>query len=415
MIEQAKIPFWTAVLMSINIIVGGGIFAGPKTITAIAGSLSFSSWLFAAILMFPVAWGLSRAAVLFPGAGGFYNYCKTGLNRDFGFLAHWFYLLGYVMGTTSAITTLLRINMSTTLGLSFASEHPYLTNALILLAFSALNLLPLGLVSRMQAGATLLKLIPLFLVTVLTLWYINPSLEYDLTLIDKLPMTLPTVIFGYLGFEACCSLSHLLKDGPSSVGKVVLTAFFITAVLYMIFHFGLLQIMGPEQLAAEGAIAFPGYLGLSSPVMMALGGIIIAAILLSYANSLFGLALGNITNIVALSHGSKLRAAVIHGAVVWLLLCFMSDIGNLFAFTVVGVGMAYFLTLIAVLRVSLASKHYFQAGIMVLGFFTCAILFYFCWIDLGGSTVDRVLNISPIIVAVILGYGLYRKKVLHLE
>lgn len=413
--DQQKIPFWTAVLMSINIIVGGGIFAGPQAMTAIAGNLSFATWLLVAILMFPVVWGVSRASVLFPGPGGFYNYCKTGLNENFGFLAQWFFLLGYVMGTASAMAVLLRTGIATRLGFSFAAEHPFMTNALILALFSALNLMPVGIVSRIQASATILKLTPLIIVLGLTFWYFDPTLQYDFKYISDLPLTIPTAIFGYLGFEICCSLGHLLKEGPSSVGKVTLTAFFITAVLYMIFHFGLLQIMGSDQLAHEGAIGFPNSLGWSPSLTSALAIIIGGAILLSYANSLFGISLGNITNIMALSHGSKFKAALINGIIVWLLLCFMSDLGNLFAFTVVGVGVAYFLTIIAVLRSSFKTRDYFQASIMMLGFGSCAILFYYCWIDLGGSAWDRIVNLSPMLVSGVIGFVLHRMKLLNME
>src|SRR3989338_2739697 len=131
MSETGKISFWTAVLMSINIIVGGGIFAGPQSMAAIAGNLSFSAWFLAAVLVFPIVWGVSRAAYLFPGAGGFYNYCKTGIGPDFGFLAQSAFLLGYIMGTTSAMTFLLRSALATRLGFSFAAEHPYATHALL--------------------------------------------------------------------------------------------------------------------------------------------------------------------------------------------------------------------------------------------------------------------------------------------
>src|SRR3989338_7351067 len=98
--------------------------------------------------------------------------------------------------------------------------------------------------------------------------------------------------------------------------------------------------MGPEQLALEGAIGFPAFLGLAPYPMMVCGIVIIGAIMLSYANSLFGVSLGNVTNMMALSHGSKLRATLLHGVVVWLLLCFMTDIRNIFAFTVLGIGTA---------------------------------------------------------------------------
>lgn len=395
--------------MSINIIVGGGIFAGPQSMTAVAGSLSFSAWLLAAILVFPIVWGVAKAPACFPGTGGFYNYCRTGISPTWGFVAHWMFLSGYTLGTASAMTLLVRQGLVNRLGFGFAAEHPWATNALILIIFSLLNLMPVGLVSRIQAGATLLKLAPLLIVTGLTFYYFDTTLAYNWEHVDALPLTIPTVIFGYLGFEACCSLSHLLKDGPGSVGKVVLTAFFITAILYMVFHFGLLQIMGPDQLAAEGAMAFPNYLGWSVGSATAFGVAIGAAILLSYSNSLFGVSLGNITNIVSMTQGSTIKAALIHGLVVWSLLCFMSDLRNIFAFTVFGVGVAYFLTVVAVFLSSLKSRNLVQAGIMVLGFVSCAVLFYCCWVDLGGSIVDRALNLSPMLASLVVGFGLYRQ------
>ncbi len=399
--------------MSINIIVGGGIFAGPQSMTAVAGTLSFTAWLLAAILVFPVVWGVARAPILFPGPGGFANYAGQGLNKAMGFLAQWMFLLGYTLGTASAMTSLIRIGLADRLGIGFASEYPFMTNAIILAVFSVLNLLPLGVVSRIQAGATLLKLTPLFIVTILTFKYFNLNLEYNVENISQLPLTIPTVIFGFLGFEACCSLSHLLKDGPSSVGKVVLTAFFITAVLYMIFHFGLLQIMGPENLIAEGSIGFPAYLGVNPGLMMALGVIIGGSILLSYCNSLFGISLSNLTSIMSLAPLPKSKALLLHGVVVWSLLCLITDVGQLFSFTVMGVGTTYLITVAAVLKRSLQRKEIGQAFIMILSFGSCGVLFYFCWMGLGENTWDRIINLSPLFVcglAGLIGYLWHTKS-----
>ncbi len=393
--------------MSINIIVGGGIFAGPQSMTAVAGTLSFTAWLMAAILVFPVVWGVARAPILFPGPGGFANYAGQGLNKTLGFLAQWMFLLGYTMGTASAMATLIRMGLADRLGIPFAADYPLMTNAVILAVFSALNLLPLGVVSRLQAGATLLKLAPLFIVTLLTFKYLNLELEYNIENISQLPLTIPTVIFGFLGFEACCSLSHLLKDGPGSVGKVVLTAFFITAILYMIFHFGLLQIMGAENLIAHGSIGFPAYLGVNPSIMLTLGVIVGGSILLSYCNSLFGISLNNITSIMSISPLPKSKALVLHAVVVWSLLCLIKDVGHLFSFTVMGVGTTYLITLAAVFRRSLQRRELGQAFTMLLGFGSCATLFYFCWMGLGENTWDRIINLSPLFVCGLAGLIAY--------
>jgi len=423
---QGKISFWVAVLMSINIIVGGGIFAGPQSMAAVAGGFSSIAWLLMAIVMFPVVWGIAQASRMFPGAGGFYNYCATGINKDFGFLAQWIYLLGYTFGTCAAMTTLVRLKLGGDMGINFVTQHPFVANALILALFSLLNLLSISVVSRMQGGATLLKLFPLFVVIVSFVWYWNPSITYTAHDFFNLGGTIPYVVFGFLGFEACCSLGHMLEDGPKSVGKVMLTAFFITAALYTLFNFGLLQILGVNHLAEYGVVSFPLAMGLPSMLARILSISIIGAVLLSYANSVFGVTLGNVTNIVTLAQkkliggqdwltqtnkiGRPTVAALIHGVAVWAFLCFIGDVDTLFSFTVMGVGSAYFLTLVAVLMASLKRKDYVQAAIMVLGFASCAVLFYSCWMGLGFDVMDRLVKISPLIIGTVLGFVMYKMQ-----
>ncbi|MBL4817633.1 MAG: APC family permease, partial [Deltaproteobacteria bacterium] len=371
--------------MSINIIVGGGIFAGPQAMTQIAGNFAFMGWLLAALMVFPIVWGVARASFLFPGEGGFYNYVNQGLGENWGFFAQWSFFLGYMLGTGSAMAFLLRHSFANRLGWTFAAEHPWATNALFIFIFALLNMLPVGLVSRIQANATVLKLTPLFVVLALGFFYLNPITDYNVANLENLPSTLPIVIFGFLGFEACCALSHLLEDGPQSLGKVALTAFGIVAVLYMTFHFGVLQIMGKENLAAHGPIAFPDYLGLSPQWTFAMVIIIGAAIILSFANSLFGVSLSNITNLVTMTKVSKPLAAAIQGLIMWLVLCWVSHVEHIFSFSVVGVGTAYMLTMISAFRKSLERKEHFEAAIMVLGFLSCIALYYYCWIGLGGA------------------------------
>lgn len=410
-----KIPFWTAVLMSINIIIGGGIFAGPQPMTLLSGSMSFISWSIAAVIVFPIVWGIARASVLFPKTGGFYNYCKNGLNEYCGFFAHWFYLLGYTMGTSSSIITLLRNNLSTRPWFSFFLNYPLTANALILIFFSLLNLMSLRVISRIQAFATILKLLPIVIVLLFMFWNSNYDIQYNILDLKKIYLTVPIVIFGFLGFESCCSLSHLLKSGPSSVSRVILTAFFITTCLYTLFHFGLLRIMGISNLSTEGTTAFVNYLHLPPAVLSIISSIITWSIMLSYANSLFGISLGNITNIIALSDLKKSHVIVIHGVVIWTLLCFMSNIQHLFAFTVLGVGAAYFLTLLAVANVSFSKREFLSVIVLFFGLLSCIALFYCCLADLGIDMKSRLVNLSPLLIAVIFGFIGYELNLIKIK
>jgi amino acid transporter len=423
MSEQGRISFWAAVLMSINIIVGGGIFAGPQTIATAVGSMGFAVWLLVGLLLFPVVWSIAQAARLYPGAGGFYNYCAQGINPTFGFIAQWAYLLGY-MGTAMSMVILLRTNFINRLGFSMVQEHPLLFNAAVILFFSLLNLLSISVISRIQSSVTLLKLLPLIFVISAFGWYWNPSITYSLGDLGNVGAALPAAIFGFWGFEACCSLGHLLKDGPQSVGKVMLVAFFITAALYSFFQLGLTNIMGVAGLSGQAPTAVASFMGLS-PFMTSLVAIaIIGSILISYANSFFGVSLSNITNIFGLAEknmligqsmltkvnaiGRPTFAALVHGLAIFGLLIFITDIDISFSFTCLGVGTAFVLTLIALFISYLKQKNSLQLLITLLAFGSFGFLMYYCWMGMGSDTVARLTNASPLILGTLLGLVMYK-------
>jgi amino acid transporter len=418
MSKQAKIGFWAAVLMNINIIVGAGILFSPGPMARLAGSVSFLSWLFVGLLVFPVIWCIAQAPRLFPGDGGFYNYCSKGINPTVGFIAQWLYLIGYI-GTALVMLIVIKDVLANKIGLTLVAEYPLLVNAVLITFFSLLNLLPVSVVSKLQGFATVLKLMPVLLAIGLLPFYFNTGMSYDLTAVPTLAMTLPLAIFAFWGFEACASIGSLLKDGPQSVGKVVLTAFFITVGLYSAFHFSVMHIMGVNNLAAQGPIAFPAFLGFAPGLTQALSWGVLVAIAFSYMNSLFGVLLGNMTNFymvvknkliavpACLAETNKndrpVYVAALLGALVFALSVYINFEAGAVALTNVGVSAAFVLTLVAMLCYYWKKHNFVQLFITLLGCASCGMLIYFSWISISPNELDRVLYTSPLLVGLVLG------------
>ncbi|NDD55662.1 hypothetical protein EBZ39_17650 [bacterium] len=59
--------------------------------------------------------------------------------------------------------------------------------------------------------------------------------------------------------------------------------------------------MGAKQLATHGAALFPQFLGFDANIVNALGLGILGAIIISYMNSIFGVTLGNMSNLYTLA------------------------------------------------------------------------------------------------------------------
>lgn len=418
---HGKIGFWPAVLMNINIIVGAGILFSPAPMAALAGSVSFLAWALVGLLVFPVIWCVAQAPRLFPGEGGFYNYCTKGINPTAGFIAQWAYLLGY-LGTATTMLIVIREALVNKLGCTFVGEHPLLINTLLIIVFTLLNMLPADKIGKIQSVATVLKMAPLFLAIGLLPFFFNTAIVYDLTKVPSLFMTLPLAIFAFWGFEACASIGGLLKDGPQSVGRVVLTAFGITVALYTLFHFSVMHIMGVDALAQFGPAVFPNYLGFAPALTQALGTGILVAIVFSYMNSLFGVMLGNMSNFYLLvknrllvgsavlsktnSADRPVMAAVALAGVTWLLAFFIDTLNCAVAMTNVGVSTAFVFTLVALLLFYKKTNNIKQLLVTILGCVSCGMLIYYSWMSIDPDATQRLVYASPLAIGLVVGLAM---------
>lgn len=419
--DQGKISFFAAVLMSINIMVGAGILYAVGPMTATAGSISFLGWPLIGLLLFPVVWSIARAAQLYPGEGGFYHYCSKGISPMAGFIAQWGFFLGY-MGTASSLATVLRDGIIKNSGIQFLHDYPAIFNVLMVGFYVAINLIPVEKLSRIQSAGTLLKITPIVIAIALLIFYFNQSMTFELSGLQNLGLTVSTVLFSYWGFETCCSIGGLLKDGPQKVTKVILVSFFITVALYFLFHVGVLYIMGTENLATYGAIEFPRFLGISPMLQGILQIGISCAILLSWANSVLGVSLANITNLNSLASRKLLLghealtvvnryqrpyfSALAYGAMFLLLITFIHDVDILFSLTGLGILTALTLTLLAVFKAHWQQRMIPQTVFSLIAFACCGILIFY--------TVTKLPSLwytTPLLGGMAFGLTLYQLQV----
>lgn len=421
--EKGKIPFFAAVLMGMNIMLGAGIYMLPQQMANIADSLSLFGWVLAAALLFPIIRGVARASQIFPGEGGFYNYCKQGIGETAGFLASWGYFIGY-LGTACALALFIKSYLVAQFGLTWLDGYSLLFNIALLLVISLLNLISLELISKVQGGATLLKLVPLIFVVGICVFYIGGMPSFSAEFIPAVPLTVPLALFGFWGFESCCGIGHLIKGGQSQVLKVIYVAFFTVASLYALFHFGVMSIMGIENLKAFGAISFPKFLGFGPVVTSIIEAVIGYAILLSFFNALYGVSLANVTNLFNFADkrilpGSEylvrvnksdrpIYIAFLHSAIILLLITIIPDAYAWAKLTGLGVMIAFTLTQISVFIYDLKKSLYSSLVMTILGFVSLAVAVYFTWENLGDDLLTRLIYASPVIVGLAIGYGIYK-------
>lgn len=423
MAEQ-KISLFAAVLMNINIMVGAGIYIGPMIMAQHAGNASFLGWPISALLFIPIVWSIGQVAKLFPGQGSFYNYSKQGLGQTAGFVSGWLYFLGYAsIGSLQVIG--LREVMVNQFSISWVAHYPILFNIIFILALALLNMFNLAVVARIQSSATIFKLIPILFVLCIFAFYYNPNLQvFAPDTLSKLKITIPVALFGFWGFECCCSISHLIKGDKRNAYRAILIGFFATVAIYTIFHLGIIHIMGTENLTREGVAGFVRHLHFQSPLFSAaLNSLIFSSIAVAYTSAIYGGFIANSCLIHAMAQEDMIFFAkpltrtnryarpwvtvLLHGLMIFAFTTIINYKDALNAMSNLGILSAFFLTFASLLVVQRRMGSYVNAGITMLAFACTFLLVSYSWELIGDTEIARFMNTLPLLVASIAGIVMF--------
>lgn len=333
-----KISFITAVGMSMNLMVGAGIYAGTDIISAVAGNAGFASWLIVATIYLPTIYCISQIATYLPQANGFYDYSRLTLGRNIGFLSGCIYYFCYLTATACTLIALRDMLL-----LKFASsvlvKNILFFVAPLLLGIVLLNLVRMTFVSGVQFYLTIIKLMPLLFVIFLIPFFFDHSFSIsgtELAAAFSSPALAPA-LFSYLGFEFACNLGPQIEGGAKRAAQAVITAFLLTTAICTAFHFGLLQIMGVNNLVQFQALGLPLFACKSFPTLVApliiVMGIAFALSYLNSANGIFTLAsttLHSLANnnlikgsslITRLNNNNRPHIAIFISAIIVLAIC----------------------------------------------------------------------------------------------
>lgn len=421
--ETGKISLLTAAIMNIGVMVGAGIYVNTQLMAQKAGHLSYLGWLLTGLIILPVVLGISRISMLVPGAGGLYGYSKAGINQTTGFISGWLYFIGYV-GTGAALLSALRGVLAEQVGFTFATENVIIFNLIFMAALCLLNFFSVDLMGKIQSLLTTIKLLPLVLVCLIFALYWDSSIlsiPADFSAASLFD-TVAFAVFGFWGFEVCCNISHLIVDSKRNASRAILLGFGATLAIYVLFHFGILHIMGSKSLAALGAPALPSFLTTSYPVVANFAKVlltisfIVAFFSVSYgsliADSFLLQALAKEKLLIFSSYvsrtnraGQPIVAVVIYGIFTFLLASFIEDTKILVPMTNLGILGAYALSLLALLVIKSKEKRAFDNVIALAGLAACGLFAYYSSVAIG-----EIKYMYPFIIMIAAGVIMYFVK-----
>ncbi len=233
MTELKKVLSYRAILLiTINSIMGTGIFFLPAVGAKHAGPASIIAWVIMAVISIYIAMCFAELTSMYPKAGGVYEFCKHAYGRFPSFIIGWATLIAgnitIAMLVVGAIQYLLPFHMpflKIPLSLLFVFIFNYIayrgmqTSAVMLMAFAFITL-----------GAILGLIIP-------GIFHFQAS-NFTPFFLFPLSAVFVTIFFiaeTFFGWETATFLAEETKDGAKVMPKALITGTVLIGIIALIF------------------------------------------------------------------------------------------------------------------------------------------------------------------------------------
>ena len=246
LLQENKLGLWTSTSLVVGNMIGAGVFLMPAALAAY-GSISLLGWVFSATGAFLLAKVFSNLSKLMPLAnGGPYAYSRKGFGDFAGFLVAWGYWIS-VWCTNAAIAVSLISALST--------FFPALATNTVLAVATGLGAIwlltwinTLGIVTsgKLQLVTTVLKIIPLLLVSIGGLFFIKFEnfLPFNATggsNIAAITATVAYTFFAFTGIECATVPSGNVANPEKTIPRATMMGTLIATVIYIL---GSVSVMG---------------------------------------------------------------------------------------------------------------------------------------------------------------------------
>jgi amino acid transporter len=256
------------IAITINTIIGAGIFGLPSKVNALIGSYSLLAFVTCAVIIAFIVLCFAEVSSRFQTTGGSYLYANEAFGSVVGFEVGWLYWI--VRVTTFAANCNLLISY---LGFFFPTANQGFIRILlvtfVVLVMSAVNFIGVRQSAIFTNIFTVGKLVPLVIFIAVGLFFIQPA-NFNFDLVPEtgaFSSAVLILIYAFVGFEVAAIPAGEIKDPQRNVPFALLTALCIVTVLFILIQIvaiGVLPELATSQRPlADAASKFLGFYGAS--------------------------------------------------------------------------------------------------------------------------------------------------------
>ncbi|MDU6360993.1 MAG: amino acid permease [Clostridiales bacterium] len=308
--KKTEYGLFTTIGMIVGIVIGSGIFfRSDNILIATGGSISLGILVFclAAISIIFGSLTISELATRSTKTGGIIAYAEDTCNNYIACAFGWFHTFLYYPTLICVVSWVIGIYSSLLFGIEATLITQVLIGFVIMCILFICNILSAKLGGYFQNLATVIKLLPLFIIGIAGIvagdpTHITPSQAPVVESAGWIAAITP-IAFAFDGWIIATSLGHEIKDAKKNLKIALIFAPLFILVIYLLYFVGISMYVGPETVMSMGdahvdaaALKLLGPLGskviltfVIISVMGTVNGLIMGLLRLPYSLSLRGM------------------------------------------------------------------------------------------------------------------------------
>jgi APA family basic amino acid/polyamine antiporter len=272
---------WDLVALVINSIIGAGIFGLPSRVFALAGTYSILAYLVSAVAIALIILCFAEVGSRYTATGGPYLYARATFGPLIGFQVGWLLWIGRIAAFASLVNLFVGY-----LGYFFPTA-PIWTRVPVIVALisvlAAANIGGVRLTALVTNILTVGKLIPLLLLIVVGMFFVDPD-RYSLAALPSyrsFSQAALLLVFIYMGFEGASIPAGEMREPGRHLPFALFTGIGVVTFVYLlvqIVSIGTLpELAHSDRPLADASLRFlgaPGASLIAAGALVSIGGVL---------------------------------------------------------------------------------------------------------------------------------------------
>lgn len=246
---------WDLLAITINMIIGAGIFGLPSKVTALIGGYSLVAFVACAVIVAFIVVCFAEVSSRFTATGGMYIYAREAFGAIVGFEVGWLYWIVRVT-VFAANCNLLLAYLAFFIPEANQGATRVFIIGLVVLILTVVNFLGVRQSAILTNISTIGKIVPLVIFTVVGLFFIQPA-NFNFSPVPEIgafSSAILILIYAFVGFEAAAIPAGETRDPQKSVPFALLAALAIVSVLFILIQIVCIGTL-PELAVSERPLA----------------------------------------------------------------------------------------------------------------------------------------------------------------